>query len=78
MSAQRFYLIRNHDFSGVSGTGIVAEGVMFSTGRAVLNWLNGVQSVGVYDSIEDLLTVHGHSGATVIQWLDRVLIEEGG
>lgn len=75
MSAQRFYLVRNHDISGVSGTGVVAEGVMFSTSKAVLNWLNGVQSVDVYDSIEDLQTVHGHNGATVIQWLDRVPID---
>lgn len=76
LKSRRFFLMRNHDVSGVSGTGIVAEGILFSTGKAVINWLNGVHSVGVFESIEDLTTVHGHNGATVIQWVDQLPIDD--
>jgi len=36
---RRFLLVRDCDPSGVSGTGIVAEGVQFSDGTAVMHWL---------------------------------------
>ena len=66
----RFVLNRLKDASGISGTGIVAEGVQFSTGKCVLTWLVLVSSIVVYDSIEDLIAVHGHNGSTRVEWLD--------
>jgi len=36
---KKFWLKRIEDFSGISGTGIVAEGVIFSNGKAILSWL---------------------------------------
>lgn len=65
-----FHLLRHEDKSGVSGTGIVAEGVVFSTGKVSLGWLTLVKSVAVYDSIEDCEVIHGHNGATQIVWQD--------
>jgi len=69
---RRFCLFREEDVSGVSGTGVVAEGVVFSTGKAVLSWCSERRSVTVYDTIADLETVHGHEGRTRIAWLDPV------
>src|SRR5579872_1239536 len=35
---RRFVLVRHEDVSGVSGTGVVAEGVAFSNGVVALQW----------------------------------------
>lgn len=34
---KRFHLVRKEDASGVSGTGHVAEGIMFSDGKVVIS-----------------------------------------
>jgi hypothetical protein len=68
---KRFVLVRSADVSGISGTGIVAEGVQFSSYRIALTWLHERSSIGIYDSLADLLSIHGHQGATVVQWLDQ-------
>lgn len=68
---RRFRLHRDTDESGVSGTGVVAEGVEFSTGQCALGWLTRVRSVAVYQSIADVQHIHGHSGATRIVWVDE-------
>lgn len=67
---RRFYLVRAEDVSGVSGTGVVAEGVEFRSGKAVLTWLSEFGTVSVFDSVDDIVSVHGHEGRTWIQWLD--------
>lgn len=66
-----FELHRNEDETGVSGTGIVAQGVIFDNGKVSLTWLTSVSSVAVYDSIEDVVKIHGHEGKTrIIRVLD--------
>jgi hypothetical protein len=65
-----FLLIRNEDVSGVSGTGIVAEGVEFSDGTVAMRWLRRLFSVAFYGSIRDVLAIHGHGGRTQVKWLD--------
>lgn len=67
---RRFRLVRKVDATGVSGTGVVAEGVEFSTGKAAMGWLTSVRSVALYDTIADLEAIHGHGGLTVIEWVD--------
>lgn len=69
---RRFNLVRNEDESGVSGTGIVAQGIQFDNGRCAMAWLTSVSSIAVYDSIEDLVKIHGHNGKTVVGWIDTV------
>lgn len=68
---QRFKLIRYEDVSGSSGTGIVAEGVVFSDGKAVMRWLVPPRATSHFDSIEDVTTIHGHEGRTVVEVIDR-------
>jgi len=66
----RFVLDRKEDVSGISGTGVVAEGVMFSDGTAVIRWVVGYRSTAIYNSMDDLVHIHGHNGATQVRWLD--------
>lgn len=63
---RNFHLMRSEDISGVSGIGSVAEGVEFSDGTAVIRWTTKFRSWAVYASMEDLLAIHGHNGATIV------------
>ena len=67
---RRFVLRRDKDTSGVSGTGVVAQGVESDSGRVCLFWLTAPRSVALYESALDLRTIHGHGGDTFIDWLD--------
>jgi len=70
MCLRRFHFERNEDKSGVSGCGRVATGVMFDDGQIALHWEGLHSSINIYHSIEDLLYVHGHNGATELIWDD--------
>lgn len=68
--SKRFYLLRDHDHSGISGVGVIAEGVQFSTGACVLSWLTEHASTGNYANLETLMKIHGHNGSTRCVMLD--------
>ena len=38
---RHFYLDRHEDATGISGTGVVAQGVEFDNGKVALTWLTG-------------------------------------
>lgn len=61
-----FWLQRVEDESGVSGVGLVAEGVIFSNGWCALTWLTEHTSVAFYQGIEEVEAIHGHDGKTKI------------
>lgn len=62
-----FDLVRDVDISGVSGTGKVAEGVIFSDGEAVIHWLGAWPTTTVHPKgTASIKAVHGHGGATRI------------
>lgn len=68
---RRFELHRDEDETGVSGTGVVAQGVHFSDGPVALRWIVGVhRSTVVWPSMEAVDAVHGHGGRTRIVWVD--------
>lgn len=67
---RRFYLRRLVDETGISGTGLVAEGVVFGSGRCVLTWRTAWTSIAVYDDIAALEAIHGHGGRTRVEWID--------
>lgn len=67
---RRFALIRLADVSGVSGTGHIADGCRFSDGSVVLRWRNACPSTSVWPDLASMITVHGHGGSTVVEWLD--------
>jgi hypothetical protein len=67
-----FELHRQVDHTGVSGTGIVAEGVQFGDGRVAMRWTwSEHASTVVWDSVDDAMKIHGHDGATRVVWLDE-------
>lgn len=69
-AARRFVLDRMSDPSGVSGLGIVAEGVEFTDLSVAVRWLGEFPSTAVWASIEAVLVVHGHNGLTKVRWVD--------
>jgi hypothetical protein len=70
--ARRFKLVRHVDVSGVSGTGVVAEGVEWSDGSVALHWRGRWPTTTVYESggVDAVLAIHGHAGATQLTWDD--------
>ncbi len=70
MTAQPFVLRRDRDVTGVSGTGVVADGVLFpAAGKsiAVVRWRGERGSTVVWDNLTHLREIHGHDGATRIE-----------
>ena len=55
-----FILCREEDVSGVSGTGVVFEGTLFSTGTVIVHWLTPPPrgSIAIFDSLDQLLSIH--------------------
>lgn len=66
-----FKLIRNEDLTGVSGTGEVAEGVIFYNGWVSMVWKTTINSLVFYPSIENVIKIHGHDGRTTIAYDNR-------
>ena len=70
---RRFYLNRFRDCSGISGTGRVLEGVLFPSGKVVVEWKGDHHSIGVYESIEEFFFVHSHGDSAELVWIDENL-----
>lgn len=68
---KRFRFKRTEDVSGISGTGIVAEGVEFTNGKVVMCWLSSVSSLSIFNNIKELELIHGHEGRATIEWMDQ-------
>ncbi|MFI0262523.1 hypothetical protein ACH4OW_26180 [Streptomyces sp. NPDC017056] len=67
---RRFHLQRDADVTGMSGTGHVADGVLWPDGTASIRWRGTRPSIVHWDRLDDAETVHGHGGATRIVWDD--------
>lgn len=70
LNPRLFYLQRDTDISGISGTGCVADGVLWPDGSCAVRWRSERASVSVWSSYEDMVAIHGHGGATRIIFLD--------
>ncbi len=57
---QTFTVARQSDETGVSGEGVVIEGVLLATGQCIAHWLypRPRGSIAVFDSMNDFITVH--------------------
>lgn len=70
---RRFELVRSEDPSGVSGTGVVADGVLFDDGLVALHWSGNNPTVTTHvNGIASVVAIHGHGGLTVVRWIDEV------
>lgn len=67
---RRFELHRHEDETGVSGTGVVAEGVVFQNGKIAMAWLTRHKSLTIYDDMTTLEAIHGHGGKTKVVFRD--------
>ncbi|MET7477966.1 hypothetical protein ABZT17_26865 [Streptomyces sp. NPDC005648] len=75
---QTFVAQRDEDLTGVSGEGVVAEGVQFSDGWVVTHWLDqppmNEPKTDVWHNkgAQPFERIHGHGGATRIVWSHEV------
>lgn len=70
----RMALLREVDATGVSGTGVVAQGVWWQEGDIVaLRWTSRYPTSVVFHErgLESVEAVHGHGGMTKIVWIDQ-------
>lgn len=64
-----YRMVRVEDESGVSGTGHVADVVVWHDGTCAVHWRTAHTSTSVYASFGDVLAIHGHGGKTRLeQW----------
>ena len=73
-----FELDRKVDETGVSGTGVVAEGVVFHDGTVALRWKTANKSTTLFASVDEMVKVHGHGGATTVRYCDPDRLDEQG
>lgn len=66
----RFELHRDSDETGVSGVGVVAQGVEFWDGTVAMRWITDVASTAIYNDVSDVEHIHGHNGKTRVVWID--------
>lgn len=68
-----FTIYRTNDQSGISGTGIIAQGVRFATGHVAVQWLTPPPDgdLQTKDSLDKFLSVHvlpHPENETIITW----------
>jgi len=63
-----FVLARDADPTGTSGTGIVADGVLWPDNTVSIRWRGQRPSTVFWDSLADAMAVHGHEGSTRLVW----------
>jgi hypothetical protein len=83
MNGRAFHLLRHHDLHGISGEGIVADGICHDQhwtfpfpdgpkpmppGWCELKWRGGLTSTSLWQSVGVMMSVHGHDGATELVW----------
>jgi hypothetical protein len=69
VTGSTFTIHRDEDPSGVSGTGVIAEGWECSSGEwVVLVWLSETPSMETHRDIRTVERVHGHGGKSRIVW----------
>ena len=63
---KEFHLVRINDETGISGTGVVARGVVLPSGAVVLEWQTFHSSICIYKNLGDVDAIHGHQGKTLL------------
>lgn len=61
-----FTVCRQNDETGISGEGVVIEGVTFATGHTVIHWLTPAPrgSIAFFDAYDDFIKIHVTSHPT--------------
>ncbi|MFK4085560.1 hypothetical protein ACI2LF_15710 [Kribbella sp. NPDC020789] len=61
---RRFWLVQRE-------AGIVAEGIVWSSGQVAVHWPGQPLATSQWASLEGLLAVHGSGERATIEWIDR-------
>lgn len=70
-----FKLYRDKDISGVSGTGLICEGVLFSDGHAAIHWLGRYPLTTPHpEGLSSVFAIHDHGGKGDL----RLVWDDGG
>ncbi len=80
--ARLFCCERQADETGISGTGVVLEGVVFSSGITVIHWLSPPPhgSISIWESFDQFMSIHitpHPTNKTRILWDDGEVWEPG-
>lgn len=91
---RRFVLVRDVDETGVSGDGVVADGVVYDepftvrwpdgellerpAGWVRLVWRGPRSSTVSWPDLDTAMQVHGHNGLTRVVWTDSAAVESVG
>lgn len=62
--SSRFHILRDVDVTGASGTGHVADGVVWPDGTVTIRWRGPMPSTVNWECLEYAEAIHGHGGAT--------------
>jgi len=70
-----FTIARQHDETGVSGVGVVIEGVVLATGQTIIHWLTPAPrgALAIFDSMADFAKIHIRphpDNASILTWDD--------
>tara|TARA_Y100000296_G_C5098662_1_gene218736 strand:- start:488 stop:868 length:381 start_codon:yes stop_codon:yes gene_type:complete len=70
-----FTIARQHDETGISGVGVVIEGVVLATGQAIIHWLTPAPrgALAIFDSMDDFIKIHikpHPENASILTWDD--------
>jgi hypothetical protein len=70
-----FTIARQYDETGVSGIGVVIEGVVLATGQAIIHWLTPAPrgALAIFDSMGDFIKIHikpHPDNASILTWDD--------
>lgn len=64
---RKFYLLRHEDVHNNSGTGVVAEGVIFDFGMGSMTWLTDEPTLTMFvNGVRGIRRLHGHDGKTEV------------
>jgi len=70
-----FTIARQYDETGVSGVGVVIEGVVLATGQTIIHWLTPAPrgALAIFDSMDDFTKIHIRphpDNASILTWDD--------
>ena len=73
-----FLLVRVEDETGVSGTGVVANGFVSEDGKVAMRWLvdGRPKTWTLFDSLKHVEELHGHGGATRVEIVNEYKIAQ--
>jgi hypothetical protein len=64
-----FVFVRDTDVSGVSGIGVVVNGIQFPDGHVAIHWTGSKwPTTTPHTCMESVTDTHGHGGATRVVW----------